>query len=169
MMSMSVDITDAHHDDCVGADTEFHNLIRLFPQGKIIGPDFPESDAQRANNKCDEVRPVPKSGPLKRNRNIVDEVDLMLATPLPDNEILRSGTWSTIRYAGRPNVNHPLVMIWRDGTIENRGEFHPAAPTRTKSSANLIGQSCANHMCDPIGDRSVVDIPPACPLKPHSS
>ena len=119
------DPTEAHHGDCVGADTEFHNLIRqLFPQAKIVGhPGFPESDSRRANNSCDEVRPIPNGGPLKRNRNIVDEVDFMFATPLQDNEVLRSGTWSTVRYAGRPNVNRPLMIIWPDGAVENRGEF----------------------------------------------
>lgn len=55
------DISEAHHGDCVGADTEFHNLIcDLFPKAKIVGhPGFPESDSRRANNPCDEVRFVP--------------------------------------------------------------------------------------------------------------
>jgi hypothetical protein len=45
-------------------------LIRqLFPEAKIVGhPGFPESDSRRANNACDEVRPVPNGGPLKRMR-----------------------------------------------------------------------------------------------------
>ena len=118
------DFREAHHGDCVGADTEFHNLIRrLFPQARIVGhPGFPESDSRRADNPCDEFRPVPNGGPLKRNRNMVDEVDFMFATPLLNKEILRSGTWSTIRYAAKPKVNRPCVIIWPDGTIENRGE-----------------------------------------------
>jgi hypothetical protein len=68
-------ITEVHHGDCVGADTEFHKLIRhLFPKAKIIShPGFPESDSRRANNACDEIRPIPKGGPLKRNRHIVDD------------------------------------------------------------------------------------------------
>jgi hypothetical protein len=61
------DISEAHHADCIGADSEFHNLIRqLFPQAKIVGhPGFHEFDSRRANNACDEVRPVPNGGPLK--------------------------------------------------------------------------------------------------------
>ena len=116
------DLREAHHDDCVGADTEFHNLIRdRFPQTRIIGhPGFPESDSRRANNACDEVRPVPNGGPLKRNRTIVEEVDLMFATPLQNQEILRSGTWSTIRYAARPQVKRRLTIIWPDGAIGRR-------------------------------------------------
>jgi hypothetical protein len=41
-----LDITEDYHGDCVGADTEFHNLIRqLFPKARIIDhPGFPESD-----------------------------------------------------------------------------------------------------------------------------
>jgi len=118
------DVAEAHHGDCVGADTEFHDLIRtLFPKATIVShPGFPESDSRRANNPCDEVRPVPDGGPLKRNRNIVVEADFMFATPLLNKEILRSGTWSTIRYAAKLEVNRPLVIISPDGTIENRSE-----------------------------------------------
>jgi hypothetical protein len=80
------DFIEAHHGDCVGADTEFHNLIRLlYPQARIVGhPGFSESDPRRANNACDEIRPVPEDGklkpPIRRNRNIVDEVDLMFVS-----------------------------------------------------------------------------------------
>ena len=34
-------------------------------------------------------------------------------------EVVRSGTWSTIRYAARAEVNLPLVIIWPDGTMKS--------------------------------------------------
>jgi hypothetical protein len=55
-----------------------------------------------------------------RNRHIVDEVDLMFAKQLQNEEIVRSGTWCTIRYAARSKVKRLLVIVWPDGTIEKR-------------------------------------------------
>ena len=42
--------------------------------------------------------------PLKRNKIIVNECNILLAVPNnPEEEELRSGTWSTIRYAEKQN------------------------------------------------------------------
>jgi len=42
----------------------------------------------------------PPEAPLKRNKKIVDDCDILIALPINKNvEELRSGTWSTIRYA----------------------------------------------------------------------
>ena len=59
----SLEITEAHDGDCVGADTQFHNLVRrLFPDAKVVAqPGFVESYPPRANNGCDEVRGFPKA------------------------------------------------------------------------------------------------------------
>jgi hypothetical protein len=84
------------HGDCVGADTEFHNLcselrieIHIFP---------PDDDKLRGFNKSDTImQPKPY---LKRNEDIVKKCDILIACPIDKNkEILRSGTWSTIRKA----------------------------------------------------------------------
>lgn len=51
--------------------------------------------------------------PLQRNRNIVRDVDILVATPFTDDEELRSGTWATIRYARDKVI--PVVMLPRGG------------------------------------------------------
>ena len=54
--------------------------------------------------------------PLDRNQLIVEQVSEMFATPGHMNEILRSGTWSTIRYTRR--CEKVLTIIYPDGSIE---------------------------------------------------
>jgi hypothetical protein len=48
--------------------------------------------------------------PLVRNRNIVDECDLLIAAPKRRAEERRSGTWATVRYARK--VGRPTLMVW---------------------------------------------------------
>jgi hypothetical protein len=37
--------------------------------------------------------------PLARDRDIVNAVEFLIAAPKSDDQTLRSGTWTTIRYA----------------------------------------------------------------------
>lgn len=101
-------ITEVHHGDCVGADALFHEWcsdhnfqIRIHP---------PEDEKYRAwcNSEfstLDSPRPY-----LERNRVIVGESDLLIACPKYAHEELRSGTWSTIRYAREKRV--PTLIIY---------------------------------------------------------
>ena len=92
-----LDPTKVHHGDCVGADERFHNLVReLLPSTAIIIHP-PSNDTMRAYCKGDNIRPPAPY--IERNHNIVDETTILIATPAQSNEVLRSGTWATIRYA----------------------------------------------------------------------
>ena len=53
--------------------------------------------------------------PLRRDRNIVAESEILIAAPLTDREIIRSGTWATVRYARKAGL--PIVMLSR-GKVE---------------------------------------------------
>jgi hypothetical protein len=99
--------TEFHHGDCIGADADAHDIVReFFPDVKIVGH-IPESNAKRAFKKCDEYRnPLPY---LIRNHNIVDETEFLFGSPKADSEELRSGTWSTIRYARKLNRPHTVL------------------------------------------------------------
>jgi hypothetical protein len=88
------------HGDCVGADTDFHNLcsdleidIHVFP---------PDDDKLRGFNQGSVImRPRPY---LKRNEDMIKKCDMLIACPTDKNkEILRSGTWATIRKARKLN------------------------------------------------------------------
>jgi hypothetical protein len=96
-----LDPSEFHHGDCEGADAEAHDIIReFFPLVKIICHP-PKSNSQRAWKHCDDyMDPLPY---LTRDYKIVDDVDYMFGAPLQDNEIIRSGTWTTIRYSRKKN------------------------------------------------------------------
>jgi hypothetical protein len=99
---------EAHHGDCVGADCEFHELLReVCPAARIIA--HPGLDnSQRAFSQADlvlEPRPT-----LERNLDIVKAVDFLFAAPKEDHMVLRSGTWATVRYALRGRVAQVIVI-----------------------------------------------------------
>ena len=96
------------HGDCVGSDTDFHNICinykETYPTKKIIITIFPPSNPTlRAFNKGDLLM---KEKPyLQRNLDIIKNSNILIACPINKNkEVLRSGTWSTIRRAKKQNI-----------------------------------------------------------------
>jgi hypothetical protein len=57
---------------------------------------------------------MPEAPFLKRNKNIVDYTDLLVACPNGFEEVIRSGTWATWRYAVKQEKL--WIIIWPDGT-----------------------------------------------------
>jgi hypothetical protein len=105
------DPTEFHHGDCVGADAEAHAIARMTGL-KIIGHPPNDSKAQ-AHCDFDEVRP--KAYYLNRNRDIVDETEILIACPAEYSNVLRSGTWSTVRYARIQE--RPIIIIHPNGAM----------------------------------------------------
>lgn len=97
-----------HHGDCVGADKEAHDIARELGFYIVIHP--PESSAMRSWCEGDEIR-EPKDY-LERNRDIVDESTMMMASPKTSKEKRRSGTWSTVRYS---RTRRPVTLLWPGG------------------------------------------------------
>jgi hypothetical protein len=106
-----------HHGDCIGADATFHGaLVKAFGDAlwyRIMKhPCTIESKrAWCAGGITYDVFP-----PLRRNKHIVAESHFLLAMPLDDHEVLRSGTWATIRIAWQYGV--PVTIIWPDGRVQ---------------------------------------------------
>lgn len=103
---------DFHHGDCIGADNQAAKGARL-AGFRIIGHP-PAVSAKRAFFPSDELWPV--ADYLVRNRAIVNQSQEMLATPGEMTEQLRSGTWSTIRFARR--IGKPCHVILPDGRLQ---------------------------------------------------
>lgn len=101
-----------HHGDCVGSDYQAHALAREMGHFVVIHP--PLDDKLRAFAVADlERQPKPY---LDRNKDVVDETEILVATPKTRVEELRSGTWATIRYAKKQGK--PIIIIYPDGDVE---------------------------------------------------
>ncbi len=95
-----------HHGDCIGADTEAHEIACELGFKIIIHP--PVNKKKRAF--CEGV--LLKEKPyLQRNKEIVNSVDLLIAEPRQIHEVIRSGTWATIRYAVKKGKNVYIIHL----------------------------------------------------------
>jgi hypothetical protein len=128
------------HGGAEGADEEFHDWIRAAdgdrtfivghpkPFGTVAIEIFPASYVRWEFWRRSEYGSIwgihPKGSaivhfheddPLIRNRLIAARCDALLATPAEPDEVLRSGTWSTIRYARKEGK--PITLILPSGEI----------------------------------------------------
>jgi hypothetical protein len=99
------ELNEFHHGDCMGADADAFLIVQRLGWRTIAHPcDIVQ---KRAFTQSDVTMPVRR--PLERNRIIVDTVDVLVAAPLSIEEVLRSGTWSTVRYARFQKKRHYLL------------------------------------------------------------
>lgn len=102
------------HGDCIGADADFHAICQeLNIDIHIRLSILPTRAYCSGAKKIHDAKP-----PIDRNHDIVDEADVMLATPDTEQEKLRSGTWATIRYARN---RKPLRIYYPSGAILAQG------------------------------------------------
>lgn len=100
-----------HHGDCVGADADFHQIGREL--GIRIKGHPPIKPDYRAYCEFDEVN-SPKSY-YARNRDIVTESGLLIATPKENSQQTKGGTWYTVGYA--QTVKKPRIIVWPGGEV----------------------------------------------------
>lgn len=92
----------AHHGACLGADEDFHKLVReQIPTARIVAHP-PENEKLMCRDSVEDADEVREAKDYKaRDRDIVNESMLLIGTPGEDDESRNpcSGTWYTIRYA----------------------------------------------------------------------
>jgi hypothetical protein len=110
----TLNATVLHHGDCVGADAQANEIARALGLRVVLHP--PDDGRHRAFCRADEVR-SPRSY-LVRNHDIVNDAQVLVATPGQQSEVMRSGTWATIRYARKLGVR--TVVIYPSGNMEDR-------------------------------------------------
>lgn len=120
---------EMHHGDCVGADEEAHAIADSLGAAIYVHPPVDPSFRAYCDGRTTAYVAEPKPY-LERNRDIVDESDVLVACP-DGPERRRSGTWATIRYARNPDPHEgsvvvlgvPVIVIWRNGAYSlYRGE-----------------------------------------------
>lgn len=107
-------LTEVHHGDCIGADCQFHHIVRDVNPGIIVIVHPPTDHKLRAYCRGDEIRPVKPY--LTRNADIVTASDHLIATPKSTSETSHGGTWWTIRHTRERGK--PVTIVWPDGRIE---------------------------------------------------
>jgi hypothetical protein len=105
-----------HHGDCIGWDVMADFLIQKYSPQTTIVVHPPVNETYRAN--CGSNRHIFKRAKpyLVRNRNIVSAANMMLFCPGQSQEKLRSGTWSTVRYARK--VGKAGFILLPNGDVE---------------------------------------------------
>lgn len=106
------------HGDCLGADAESHDLVEARSTATQIIIHPPKSDYMRAFKKGHVIL-EPKDY-IPRDHDIVDACGLLVGFP-KGPQILRSGTWTTLRYAQK--TKRPFIGYMPDGTEFT--EFEP--------------------------------------------
>jgi len=96
---------DVFHNLCVGLGITVH----VWPSEKQKGKKWPGISVI--------VHPITPGTPLNRNRIIVAHATLMIACPKEHAEVLRSGTWATVRYTRA--AHKPITMIYPNGEIRH--------------------------------------------------
>ena len=104
--------TVMHNGDCVGAD-EYAGRYWIKCGGQLwLHP--PTVRTKRAFLPASiSSSPAPY---LRRNMAIVLQADFILATPKEEHEIVRSGTWATVRYAR--DAGKQVYIIYPSGKVE---------------------------------------------------
>lgn len=98
--------SELHHGDCVGADVTVADIAAGLGIKTICHP--PEKNDLRAFHKSDEHRQ--EKSYFARNRNIVDETELLLVVPKQDHWSSQGGTWYTHDYAKKRSK--PVRIFW---------------------------------------------------------
>lgn len=104
--------TEFHHGSCTGADVQAHVLALERGIQIILHPSTSLTHHAQCHGAAVEYRP---QRPLDRNRVIASSSHLLIATPKDAREVLRSGTWATVRYMLQ--LQRPAVVIDLDGRI----------------------------------------------------
>ena len=119
ILSASGDEVELHHGDCVGSDFIVHSYaLDTLPIKIVVHP--PDINRFRAfsgrgilTSQHDKVVCREPKSYFTRNRDIIDETDILVATPATEEE--KGGTWYTINWA-RKSKRH-IWIIMPDGEI----------------------------------------------------
>lgn len=94
-------VVELHHGQCIGADTQCAAIAKRLGFRVVGHPGLAKDPTNMlyrsewdGNDEVREAKPF-----IERDHDIVDETEIMFATPLTYEEQTRSGTWTTVRYA----------------------------------------------------------------------
>lgn len=109
-----------HHGDCLGADSEAHDIADECGYAIVIHP--PSNYKERAWREVPLHMMRSEKPYMTRNRDIVVDTIALIGCPAEAIEQSRGGTWSTIRFGLRQGrtvivINPSGKIIQRDSGI----------------------------------------------------
>lgn len=135
-----------HHGDCIGSDASAARIARNLGYRTVAHP--PANPRLRAHAPADDVRkPLPYK---ERDRAIVAVTLALIACPATDYEVLRSGTWYTVRRARE--AGRRLIVIGPTGVVVEQA--HQDVPLRVLAAEQrreLHGLLAASSLGCPTG------------------
>lgn len=103
------------HGDCLGADVQ---VFRIAYSLEYVTHSHP-CDLERWRAHTPSTHIYTPTSPISRNEMIVDLSDMLVALPHTNREVMRSGTWATVRYARK--LGRVIYIVWPDGTVTKEG------------------------------------------------
>jgi hypothetical protein len=117
LISVCNPIKEHHTGGCIGADEEYIEITsKLFPDCTYHEHPCNIPGMRSYFDPGLEHIIYDEKPPLDRNHDIVDAVEIMIGTPKTEDNIVRSGTWATIRYSRR--VKRKIIVIFPNGGIQ---------------------------------------------------
>jgi len=108
-------VSIACHGGCIGADIDIDDICWRFKPHSLTTVVYPSNIKGKQGKWHYTPFVMESNNPITRNHFIVDRADFVIACPAEPKEILRSGTWATIRYAKKQGKH--IVIIAPDGTL----------------------------------------------------
>jgi hypothetical protein len=134
------------HGDCIGADAQFHRIIRnFFPNIRIIIHP-PSSPGLRA--RCAFGEMMPPQPFLARNRDMVNASSIVIAAPKESQAQNGGGTWYTARYASKM-WRQVCVVLPDGGCLHNDGTDACIYAEEAPPMTNLLIESHLSAMNAP--------------------
>lgn len=116
-----------HHGCCIGADAQAHDVAHEIGIPCTLHP--PDDDKAIAILGAVPGDIVWDAKPyLDRNMDIARACDVLIATPKTFLEQIRSGTWTTVRYAKK--MNRHVTIIFPDGSTSDQSVQGPRGNVR---------------------------------------
>jgi hypothetical protein len=103
--------SEFHYGRCIGWDDKAAAIARSVGY-RLIG--HPPTDRRQIGRVIPDIE-LPPLPYLERDRRLVDATRKLLAAPHTPYEVLRSGTWATVRFAVRRGK--PGQLVKPDGTV----------------------------------------------------
>lgn len=123
---VKLDTSEFHHGDCIVADVTAAELVHKLGIYIVCHP--PKNSYKAAFTDFNNESRSPLHY-MDRNKNIVNETEILIAVP-DGPEKVRSGTWSTVRYARK--LSKEIYIIHSDGSIEYESATNPDRKTCRK-------------------------------------